>query len=81
MFVVQINDIFKNYLEIYTYISSLFTDIEYETNIPNIIRNFFDKLNEVFYTFTSLQEYEMNIIMAANISNNIKYLRKIKKSF
>ena len=44
-------------------------------------RILFDKLNEVFYTFANLQEYEMNIIMAANISNNIKYLRKIKKSF
>jgi hypothetical protein len=82
VFVIQVNENFKSYFnEIYNYISPLYSEMEFETFVPNILKTFLDKINEVFHTFSNFQDQEMNIILAAHICNNIQYLSKSKKFF
>jgi hypothetical protein len=74
-FVIEVNENFKNYLnEIFEYIKPLFT--EYDSIIPEVVRDYLRKLNEVFITFSNSSEQDLNIILTAQISNNIRFILK-----
>jgi hypothetical protein len=74
-FVIEVNESFKKYIdEIFEYIKPLYQ--EYDNIIPDVVRDFLKKINEVFITFQNSQEQELNIILAAQICNNIRYIMK-----
>lgn len=79
-FVIEVNESFKKYVdELYNYISPLYT--EYESVLRNLVKNFLKKINEVFHSFSNLQEQELNIILAAHICNNIKFISQSKNFY
>ena len=70
-FVIKVNENFKKYVdEIYHYIEPLYND--YENIMHDVVRDFIKKINEVFHTFSNFQEHDLNIILAAQICNNIR---------
>ena len=72
-FVINVNENFKRYVnEIFEFIQPLYTD--YDGIIPEMVRDFLKKLNEVFILFANSQEQDINVISLAQISNNIKYI-------
>jgi hypothetical protein len=79
-FVIEVNESFKKYVdELYSYILPLYT--EYENVLRNLVKNFLKKINEVFHSFSNLQEQELNIILAAHICNNIKFISQSKSFY
>ncbi len=79
-FVVDVNENFKKYVdELYEFIKPLHT--EYESAMESLVDNFLKKFNEVFHTFSNFQETELNIILAAYICSNIKYIAKSKSFY
>ncbi len=72
-YVIDVNENFKHYVdEIYEFVKPLYND--YESIIPEMIKSFLKKLNEVFIFFSNTQEQDINIISLAQICNNIKYV-------
>jgi len=61
-FVVDVNEKFKTYVqEIFNYIKPLYKD--YSAILSETVRDFLKKLNEVFITFMSNYQQEINIIL------------------
>ncbi len=74
-FVIEVNENFKKYVnEIFEFIQPIYN--EFDNILPEVVRDFLKKLNEVFITFTYNSEQELNIIMTAQICNNIRYILK-----
>ena len=72
-FVIDVNENFKRYVEeIFEFIRPLYND--YDGIIPEMVRDFLKKLNEVFIFFANSQEQDINVISLAQISNNIKFI-------
>ncbi len=72
-YVIDFNENFKHYVdEIYEFVKPLYDD--YESIIPEMIKSFLKKLNEVFIFFSNTQDQDINIISLAQICNNIKYV-------
>lgn len=72
-FVVNVNENVKRYVdEIFEFVRPLYDD--YDGIIPEMVRDFLKKLNEVFIFFANSQEMDINIISLAQICNNIKYI-------
>ena len=69
----DVNENFKRYVEeIFEFIRPLYND--YDGIIPEMVRDFLKKLNEVFIFFANSQEQDINVISLAQISNNIKFI-------
>ena len=49
---------------------------EYEYIIPEVVKDYIKSLNQVFITFSNNQMNNLNIILAAQICNNIRYILK-----
>ena len=74
-YVIDVNENFKHYVdEIYEFVKPLYND--FESIIPEMVKSFLKKLNEVFIFFSNTQEQDINIISLAQICNNIKYVYK-----
>ena len=74
-YVIEVNENFNTYLEeIFEYINPLFP--EKENIMTEVVGDFLKKLNEVFITFANIQEMALNIILAAQICNNLRYILK-----
>lgn len=74
-FVIDVNESFKKYVEeIFKFVEPLFS--EYENVMHETVRDFIKKINEVFHTFSNFQEHDLNIILAAQICNNIRFIYK-----
>ena len=74
-FVLDVNEAFKKYVdEIFCYVEPLYS--EYEAIMHDVVRDFIKKINEVFHTFSNFQEHDLNIILAAQICNNIRFIYK-----
>lgn len=74
-FVIEVNESFKKYVdEIFKFVEPLFS--EYENIMHETVRDFIKKINEVFHTFSNFQEHDLNIILAAQICNNIRFIYK-----
>jgi hypothetical protein len=74
-FVIEVNENFKKYVnEVFEYIQPLYS--EHDSVIPEVVRDYLKKLNEVFITFSNSSEQDLNIILTAQISNNIRYILK-----
>ena len=72
-YVIDVNENFKHYVdEIYEFVRPLYSD--FESIIPEMVKSFLKKLNEVFIFFSNTQEQDINIISLAQICNNIKYV-------
>ena len=72
-YVIDVNENFKHYVdEIYEFVRPLYND--FESIIPEMVKSFLKKLNEVFIFFSNTQEQDINIISLAQICNNIKYV-------
>ena len=72
-YVIDVNENFKHYVdEIYEFVRPLYND--FESIIPEMVKSFLKKLNEVFILFSNTQEQDINIISLAQICNNIKYV-------
>lgn len=75
IFVIEVNENFKNYVdEIFEFVRPIFT--EYDSIMPEVVKDFLKKINEVFITFSNNQEQDLNIILAAQICNNIRFILK-----
>jgi hypothetical protein len=74
-FVIDVNESFKRYVdEIFKFVEPLFS--EFENIMHDTVRDFIKKINEVFHTFSNFQEHDLNIILAAQICNNIRFIYK-----
>ena len=74
-YVIDVNENFKHYVdEIYEFVKPLYND--FESIIPEMVKSFLKKLNEVFIFFSNTQEQDINIISLGQICNNIKYVYK-----
>ena len=72
-YVIDVNENFKHYVdEIFEFVRPLYND--FESIIPEMVKSFLKKLNEVFIFFSNTQEQDINIISLAQICNNIKYV-------